>query len=289
MKRNWIIIKEVVANLMILVNLLLLILVLMFILNITINIKRNIQIGEISDMKTENHKLSIEHLLFLAKEPLGKTMYVWGGGWNEEDTGAGVEAVTLGVSPIWEQFTEEQDAEYDFNQTKYQIHNGLDCSGYIGWLVYNLLETENGKEGYVVKSSEMARFLAKKGLGEYTESTQVKDWKPGDIMSMKGHVWMSLGSCEDGSVVVIHASPPGVILSGTSLPDGSESMAVKLAKKYMKENYPKWYEKYAVKACEYKYITDSDRMRWSEDILKDTYGLREKSAEEVLNWIFKNP
>ena len=213
-------------------------------------------------------------------------MYVWGGGWNEEDTGAGAEAVTLGVSLIWERFAKEQDADYDFNQTRYQIHNGLDCSGYIGWLVYNLLETENGKEGYVVKSSEMAKFLAQKGLGEYTENAKVVDWKPGDIMSMKGHVWMSLGSCEDGSVVVLHASPPGVTLSGTLLEDGSESMAVKLAKKYMKEKFPKWYEKYQVKPCEYKYLTDSSRMRWGKDILEDKDGLQEKTAEEILMWMF---
>ena len=254
--------------------------------NAQTNLKRNIQKGEMSGMKTENHQQSIEHLFLLAKEPLGKTMYVWGGGWNEEDTGAGSEAVTLGVSPAWEKFAGKQNADYDFNQTRYQIHNGLDCSGYIGWLVYNLLETENGKKGYVVKSSEMARFLAKKGLGEYTESTDVKEWKPGDIMSMKGHVWMSLGSCEDGSVVVLHASPPGVTLSGTLLPDGSESMAVKLAKKYMKEHYPEWHKKYGVKACEYKYLTDSSRMRWDITRVKDMQGLQKLSAGEVLKWMF---
>ena len=252
-------------------------------------IRKNIQSGEISGMKTENNQQSIERLLLLAKEPLGKTMYVWGGGWNEEDNGAGVEAVTMGVSPVWEKFAREQDADYDFNQTRYQIHNGLDCSGYIGWLVYNLMETENGKKGYVVKSSEMARFLAGKGLGEYVESKDVKDWKPGDIMSMKGHVWMSLGSCEDGSVVVLHASPPGVTLSGTLLADGNESMALKLAKKYMEEKYPEWYKKYGVKACDYKYLTDSARMRWNAHILNDTYRLRKKSAEEVLKWMFENP
>lgn len=229
---------------------------------------------------------SIEKLLLLAKEPLGKTMYVWGGGWNEEDTGAGAEAVTLGISPVWEEFALKQDENYDFNHTRHQIQNGLDCSGYIGWLVYNLLETESGKEGYVVSASEMAKYLSDKGLGEYTVSSEVNHWQPGDIMSMKGHVWMSLGSCEDGSVVVLHASPPGVTLSGTLLPDGSESMALELAKKYMSLYYPQWYEKYSVKPCEYKYLTDSDRMRWSQEILSDKYGLMEKSANEVLEWMY---
>ena len=258
----------------------------MFLLEYKEHISKESQEGKILKMKVGNHQHSIERLLLLAKEPLGKTMYVWGGGWNAEDTGAGAEAVTLGISPAWEKFAGKQDADYNFNENRYQIHNGLDCSGYIGWLVYNLLESENGKEGYVVKSSEMARFLAQKGLGEYTESRDVKNWKPGDIMSMKGHVWMSLGSCEDGSVVVIHASPPGVTLSGTLLPDGSESMAVKLAKKYMKKNYPKWYKKYGVKACEYKYLTDSSSMRWDITCVEDIQGLQKLSAGKVLEWMF---
>ncbi len=231
---------------------------------------------------------SIESLLLLAKEPLGKTMYIWGGGWNEEDTGAGIEAVTLGVSPKWKEFASKQDKNYDFNDTRYQIHNGLDCSGYIGWLVYNLIETEDGKSGYVVSASKMAKFLAEKGFGEFTKSSDVRDWQPGDIMSMEGHVWMSLGTCEDGSVVVLHASPPGVTLSGTLLSDGSESRALELAKKYMQTYYPEWYEKYSVKACEYRYLTDSARMRWSRKILSDIQGLKEKNAEEILQWMFEN-
>ena len=237
-------------------------------------------------LKDNPPNASLDRLLLLAKEPLGKTMYVWGGGWNEEDTGAGTEAVTLGVSPAWEEFALKQDENYDFNDTRYQIHNGLDCSGYIGWLVYNLLETKNGRQGYVVSASEMAKFLSEKGLGEYTKESEVTDWQPGDIMSMEGHVWMALGSCEDGSVVVLHASPPGVTLSGTLLPDGSESMAVQLAKRYMSMYYPQWYEKYSVKPCEYRYLTDSDRMRWSSGILSDEYELKKMSAEEILDWMF---
>ena len=28
--------------------------------------------------------------------------------------------------------------------------------------------------------------------------------KPGDIMSIKGHIWISLGTCDDGSVVIVN-------------------------------------------------------------------------------------
>ena len=52
---------------------------------------------------------SLLGFLQIAVQPVGQTMYVWGGGWNEEDTGAGAEAVTLGVSPAWAEFAAKQD------------------------------------------------------------------------------------------------------------------------------------------------------------------------------------
>lgn len=229
---------------------------------------------------------SIARLLSIGMEPLGQTMYVWGGGWNEEDTGAGVEACTLGISPAWAEFAALQDATYDYQNTLYQIHNGLDCSGYIGWLLYNLLETENGKEGYVMSSSQMAKRFSELGFGEYTPAGQVTDWQAGDIMSMNGHAWMALGTCEDGSVVLLHASPPGVILSGTKLPDGSESIAVQLASHYMKTYYPEWYARYPDTSRPHSYLTNSHRMRWYKDVLSDEEGLRELSADEVLAWMY---
>ena len=231
-------------------------------------------------------RYSIARLLQIAKAPLGQTMYVWGGGWNEEDTGAGADACTIGVSPRWAEFAAQQDASYDYDDTRYQIHDGLDCSGYMGWLVYNLLETEDGRQGYVTKATDMASDLAKRGFGEYTPAEEVTDWKAGDIMSMKGHVWMALGMCEDGSVVLLHASPPGVMLSGTRLSDGSVSQAELLANEYMSTYYPNWYERYPITVRDYEYLTKSSRMRWSEEVLSDEQGLRGMSAEEVLQWLF---
>jgi CubicO group peptidase (beta-lactamase class C family) len=95
----------------------------------------------------------------------------------------------------------------------------------VGWAVYNVLETENGHPGYVCKASSMAQTMADRGLGDYIPTTEVTQWLPGDILSMKGHVWIAVGMCSDGSVLLLHASPPGVIFSGTLLPDGSESDA----------------------------------------------------------------
>ena len=39
--------------------------------------------------------MTLENLLKTALLPIGNTMYIYGGGWNEEDTGAGIEAMTI--------------------------------------------------------------------------------------------------------------------------------------------------------------------------------------------------
>lgn len=224
---------------------------------------------------------SLLSFLQTAVEPVGTTMYVWGGGWNEEDTGAGVEAVSLGVSPQWAAFAMEQDAAYNYKNHRYQIHDGLDCSGYVGWAVYNALETEDGGQGYVCKAADMAQEFSLRGLGEYIPVDRLDHWRPGDIMSMKGHVWISLGMCDDGSVLLVHASPPGVILCGTELPDGGESQAVRLARSVMAANYPDWYRRYPDCSRSCSYLDKSSAMRWSREVLTDEEGLAEKTADQV--------
>lgn len=234
----------------------------------------------------EPETVSILDFLRIAVQPVGQTMYVWGGGWNEADTGAGVEAVTLGVSPRWAEFAAEQDSSYNYKNTRYQIHDGLDCSGYVGWAVYNTLETENGQAGYVSSSTKMAQQLADRGLGTFIAADKIQQWLPGDIMSMKGHVWIVVGMCDDGSVLLLHASPPGVIFSGTQLPDGSKSQASELARQIMQEHYPNWYSRYPQYARPHSYLTASSAMRWSTDVLSDEEGLRYMTAEEVVQMIF---
>lgn len=230
---------------------------------------------------------SLLFFLKTAMEPVGSTMYVWGGGWNEADTGAGVEAVTLGVSPRWEEFAAQQDSSYNYKDHRYQIHDGLDCSGYVGWAVYNTLETEDGQDGYVGKAAEMAQTFAELGLGDYIPAAEMTQWLPGDIMSMKGHVWISLGMCDDGSVLLVHSSPPGVILCGTALPDGSESDAVRLARSVMKEHYPDWYSRFPDCSRSASYLEKSSAMRWSRDVLKDSEGVVDLSPEDIIALLFE--
>lgn len=234
----------------------------------------------------EDRRKTIGNLLLTALEPVGSTMYIWGGGWDDADTDSGGEAVRIGVSPRWAEFASEQDASYDFETTRFQRENGLDCSGYLGWCVYNVMERRSGKEGYVVKSTCMALNYSKRGWGNFTEVGKVRNWKAGDIMSKDGHVWMVVGRCNDGSVVFIHSTPPGVSLAGTLLADGSESEATKLAERYMRIYYPGWYERYPNCSKDYAYLTDSASMRWNRKTLSDEEGLTEMTAAEVLSWMF---
>lgn len=237
-------------------------------------------------MPQEPEQVSILDFLEIAAAPVGSTMYVWGGGWNEADTGAGIEAVTLGLSERWAAFAKEQDSGYNYKNHRYQIHDGLDCSGYVGWAVYNVMETENGGKGYVSSSTGMAQALADRGLGEYISREDMDRWLPGDIMSMKGHVWISLGMCGDGSVLLLHSSPPGVIFCGTALADGSDSQAVKLAQTIMSTHYPDWYARYPDCSRPASYLEKSSAMRWNTNVLADEEGIRQMSAEQVVNLLF---
>ena len=237
-------------------------------------------------MPKEPEQVSILDFLEIAAAPVGSTMYVWGGGWNEADTGAGIEAVTLGLSERWAAFAKEQDSGYNYKDHRYQIHDGLDCSGYVGWAVYNVMETENGGKGYVSSSTGMAQVLADRGLGEYISREDMDRWLPGDIMSMKGHVWISLGMCGDGSVLLLHSSPPGVIFCGTALADGSDSQAVKLAQTIMSTHYPDWYARYPDCSRPASYLEKSSAMRWNTNVLADKEGIRQMSAEQVVNLLF---
>lgn len=230
---------------------------------------------------------TVANLLETALMPVGSTMYIWGGGWDDADTGANGAARSIGLSPQWENFAKKQTEEYDHNLYLYEREKGLDCSGYIGWVVYNIMEHKNNKDGYVIKSTKMAEDYAARGWGDYTKAGEVTNWKAGDIMSKEGHVWMVVGQCEDGSVVLLHSTPPGVSLAGTLLEDGTKSQAVQLAEEYMSRFYPEWYSKYDGYGKDYSYLTDSSRMRWNRDTLADVEGLTGKSAQEVLEYLFQ--
>jgi hypothetical protein len=216
--------------------------------------------------------------------PVGRVMYVWSGGWNEADDGAGEAAVSLGLAPAWEAFAETADASYNYKLYDYRIHDGLDCTGFLGWAVYNTLETENGRPGYVILSTNMAASFAERGLGSLVTDGR---FLPGDVVSMKGHVWLSLGKCEDGSVLFVHSSPPGVRLCGTLLADGTESQASAAAERLMREYCPEWTEKYPDSSKPIGYLDPVACFRFDPAVLPDPEGLADMDPETLMKVLWE--
>jgi len=245
---------------------------------------------ETSAEKVEQSRLhtpTVKNLLTNACLPIGKALYVYGGAWNEADTGAGIEAMSYGLSPQWEIFYNRQSESYNYKNTRYQIHNGLDCTGYVGWTMYQIFGNKYSDTGYVYLSKNMAKSYSELFCGMYTEKENVTARQCGDVMSSDGHAYMVVGPCRDGSVVLLHASPPTVTLCGTYKPDGTKnSEAVKLAKEYMENYFPMHYQKYPSVLRNEKYLKEYNRMQWTEEVLPDPDGYRDMWAEDILADLF---
>ena len=268
---------------------------------------------------------TLKNYLKTALEPVGTTLYVYGAGWDWQDNLSSNQSMTIGLSQSWIDFFQQQDANYTYKNSadhahSYYPHNswnqyyyaGLDCSGYVGWVVYNVMHTQNSvntdNDGYVMSSTKMAKTFADKGWGTWTRD--IKSFKPGDIFSMSGHVWTVLGVCDDGSIVFLHSTPSdskagqgggGVQLSALNpnSDDDKNCEAYKLVTKYMKKYYPEWsdrydpvlrsYISYATPATgsEYK-ETWSGNFSWNLDGsgLSDPDGYANMSAADILADLF---
>ena len=203
--------------------------------------------------KEENYSFeagsrTIKGLLQTALAPLGNVLYVYGGGWDFQDIGASTQARTIGINPDWVRFKNSQDENYLYrdenakSETTYPFggwnnyyYAGLDCSGYIGWTLYNTINrssmTEQGMVTSAVKTAyklantyEYGTFEHEIGGGKTDESsllTVAKSLLPGDIVSISGHVYLVIGMCSDGSVVIAHcnttASNSGALGGGVML------------------------------------------------------------------------
>ena len=237
------------------------------------------------DWRPTQEVATMERLFEVALAPVGKTMYVWGGGWDPGDAKAGATATQIGMPKAWADFAAEQTKDYDFEeylenpkQQEYWGRNlqelGLDCSGYVGWVMYNLFQEKDEKEGYVSQSTGMAEALAERGWGQFIRNP--REFLPGDIVSMMGHVWICLGTCEDGSVLLVHSSPPGVSVCGT------EGIATQLATEYMTTHHPEWQEKYPNRTVLATYLEDVTLLRWNSQTLKNAKNYQEKTGEEMM-------
>ena len=270
---------------------------------------------------------TLTNFLRTALMPVGTTLYMYGGGWDWQDVGSSIQTRTIGVSPDWVKFFNENDENYTFKgrdgdeenvdpATSYYpfgkyneyYYAGLDCSGYVGWVLYNTFETESGGEGFVGGSTGFAKRLSGFGWGTWTQDVKIPDGtektgvKPGDIMSINGHVWISLGTCADGSVVIMHSTPsdsrtgqPGGGVQIGAVGNDENCEAYKLADKYMSEYYPAWYERYRTALKEpgvYFVFEGEDAGLFSWDTsgngsgLTDPDGIQDMSPDEVLALLF---
>ncbi len=240
-----------------------------------------------SEDDANENPYTVKALLSYATQPVGRCLYVWSGGWNEEDTAAGIDAMTYGVSDRWYEFFTENGSDYDTAETAFQIHDGLDCTGYLGWSVYQVFGDLYSDSGYVFQSGTVADNFLRLFGGTLTPSNEVDSYRAGDIMCRNGHVFIIIGECNDGSVVFMHASPPAVSICGTVTPSGSsDSEAIALAEKYMEEYRNECFLKYDTCERGTSYLTDYDRYRFDEAILSDPDGYGNMTPEEVLKNLF---
>lgn len=254
---------------------------------------------------------TLKNYLATAMEPVGTTLYVYGGAWNWQDTGASNQAASIGLPQTWVDFFQSQTANYSyknvnpaksyypFGRWNQYYFAGADCSGYVGWAVYNTMHTQSGGAGYVREATTMAQHFADLGWGSKTQIIRRSDFKPGDIMSMNGHIWICLGACDDGSLVILHSTPSasvsgmrggGVQINGVG--DSENCQAVQLARTYMSRYYPQWYSRYHDVYKNYASYTSfsgstAGKFSWTiGSALTDPDGYRSMTADEILADLF---
>ncbi len=234
---------------------------------------------------------SLKNFLRIAISPIGNTLYVAGGGYGLAGDNINGYSSKIGISPQWRYFFERNMKNNDLSKSMYMIHSGLDCSGYVGFAIYNSLEIGDFNNSYQAYTNIILKHLYEKGLGKYLPKSKVRDYKVGDIMATfngnYGHTWIVLGTCNDGSILVVHSSQSGVKLSGSLRPDLKKpSQAHELAEKYMKKYYPTWTRYAKSLYMEYDFVNESGILRWHENIMSDPEGYRNMRVEQVLEDLF---
>ena len=271
-------------------------------------------------------KKTLKNFLSLAMEPVGTTLYIYGGNWDWTADAVFPLGEEIGLSPARVEFFQRQDENYTYDASHGYANSyypsrgwhqyyyaGMDCSGFVGWAVYNLENTESGNPAYVGSSTYMANRFAKrygwgtmdygeKAVNEAGESIRTFDhstFYPGDIFSMNGHIWISLGQCPDGSVLILHSTPSpsrteqpggGVQLSGVGREENCQ--AHQLAKHYMSTYYPQWDERYKAVNKDWDWYTNvtgsaAGRFSWDLDsVLSDPEGYHSMRPEQILADLF---
>lgn len=236
---------------------------------------------------------TLKNYLLGALQPVGNALYVWGGGWAQPA------ATYIGVYPKWVTWFNSKGSSYNYaNYMDLSVatrEKGLDCSGFVGWTTYQIMQTRSGVgDGYAVEASTVASVYAQKGYGtlrnqnKLSKNNYLNQFKAGDVGSMSGHTFIVLGQCSDGSLVIVHSTPPCVQINGTTTPSGDySSEAATLAKQFMQRYYPSLVKKFNL-SCSVgsSYIRASNMLRWNTKTLSDPDGYRNKTAGQILSDLF---
>jgi glucan-binding YG repeat protein len=231
---------------------------------------------------------TIKNYLAGALQPVGQALYVWGGGWTD--------STLKGVSSTWKEFYDSQSSSYNYNNYKDLSSStrskGLDCSGFVGWAAYQVMQSKSGVgSGYTVVSGEVGSSYVSRGWGSIITQSALSssNWtlKAGDVGYNDGHTWIVLGQCSDKSIVIVHSTPnAGCQISGTPTPSGNySSEAIALAKKYMSRY--SGYTKYSYNTSSGNYVRNGNYLRWNSSTLSDPDGYLSMSADEILADLFK--
>ena len=289
-----------------------------------------VSINRVMPVKGTPGLTTLRNFLATSLMPVGTTLYVFGGGWNWQDTGSSRLVTSIGVPPSWIDFFQAQPMNYSFKSLDYAdgddpanmdaklsyypyygwneyYYAGADCSAYIAWSVYNTLHDKSGEPGYLTNSRKMAKLFESKGWGTFTNEFKMprnsaeSDFKTGDIFSIDGHVWICVGVCDDGSIVILHSTPS---LSYTNLPGGGPQLgaigktnscdAWQTANRYMTTYYPDWSRRYPTTLKDYAAMTDiktegTGKFSWDltgAGILTDPDGYADMNVYEILADLF---
>ena len=132
---------------------------------------------------------TVKGFLSNAASGVGTALYIYGGGWVWQDETiqgseqwSNTQTRTIGVPQTWIDFFQRQDETFVYrddddpahdyysvrNNYNQYVYAGVDCSAYVGWSVYNTLNTASGQEDrpyYAGKSRTRAYYLAENGFG----------------------------------------------------------------------------------------------------------------------------
>ena len=195
----------------------------------------------------------------------------------------------------WQKFYLSQSSSYNYNNYRdlstTNRAKGLDCSGFVGWAAYQVMQTRsNVGYGYTVVSGEIGSYYRNTlGWGTVVNQNYLSQHNyklyPGDIGYDDGHTWIILGQCSDLSAVVLHSTPnAGVQISGTPTPSGTyNSQAVSLAKQYMSKFAG--YKKFDYHTSCGNYIRRGNYFRWNAT-LSDPNGYKNMTADQILADLF---